>query len=173
MKTKACLLVVVALLAWGLKRHYADARADELWWILSPTARLSGAATGVTFIATPGEGYISRERLFVIETSCAGVTFRIAAFVLVSVALLHRVRARGSAAAVIAASLATSYVAAVLVNTVRIVIAMWLAAHPLSAPFDAAEVHRVEGIVVYFLALVLLHEMARHAGREPRERRSS
>jgi exosortase/archaeosortase family protein len=61
---------------------------------------------------------------------------------------------------VLGASLLASYTAAVLVNTVRISVAMWLAAHPgaLSA-FSAADVHRVEGITVYFAGLVLLYEL--------------
>ncbi len=80
------------LIAWGLKRHYADARADDLGWILSPTARLVGATPGATFVMQPGEGYFSRERLFLIEKSCAGVNFMIAAFAMLAVALTHRAR---------------------------------------------------------------------------------
>ena len=58
MKTKLCVLAVAALVIWGMKRHYADARADDLWWILSPTARLVGVMTGTAFAAAPGEGYV-------------------------------------------------------------------------------------------------------------------
>ena len=42
MRTKLCVLAVAALVIWGMKRHYADARADDLWWILTPTARVVG-----------------------------------------------------------------------------------------------------------------------------------
>ena len=80
MKTRLVVLAVAVLIAWGLKRHYADARADDLAWILSPTARLVGVMTGTTFAPQPGEGYFSRERLFLIEKSCAGINFMIAAF---------------------------------------------------------------------------------------------
>jgi hypothetical protein len=54
-------------------------------------------------------------------------------------------------------SLVVSYFAAVVVNAARIVVAMWLAANPIAA-LDAADVHRLEGIAVYFGGLVLLHE---------------
>jgi hypothetical protein len=40
------------------------------------------------------------------------------------------------------------------------VVALWLAAHPVSI-LGAAAVHRLEGIVVYFGALVLLYEIVR------------
>ena len=88
------------LIAWGLKRHYADARADDLWWILSPTARLVGVMTGATVHAAVREGYFSRERLFLIEKSCAGINFMIAAFGMLVFALFHRVSSATSAARV-------------------------------------------------------------------------
>jgi exosortase K len=60
-----------------------------------------------------GEGYFSRERLFLIEKSCAGINFMIAAFAMVAVALLHRVRSVRAGAGVVAVSLLASYAAAV------------------------------------------------------------
>jgi exosortase/archaeosortase family protein len=67
---------------------------------------------------------------------------------------------------VLAVSLTAAYAAAVVVNTARIAIAMWLAAHPAAqSAFSAADVHRVEGILVYFGGLVLLYELARRVDR--------
>ena len=85
------MLAVAVLIAWGLKRHYADARADDLRWILTPTTQLVGVVTGATFTWQPGEGYFSRDRLFLIEKSCAGINFMIAAFGMLMFALFHRV----------------------------------------------------------------------------------
>ena len=153
---------VAVMAAWGLKRHYADAGPDDLLWILSPTAWLVGVMTGATFTFQTGEGYLSREHLFLIEKSCAGVNFMIAAFGMLVYALFHRIRSARKAAQVLGASLLASYSAAVVVNAVRIVVAMWLAAHPATWPmFNAADVHRLEGIVVYFGGLVLLYELVR------------
>ena len=165
MKTKLAAVAVVALVAWGMKRHYADAGADDLWWILRPTARLVGALASTAFVMVPSEGYVSHERFFVIEKACAGVNFMIAAFAMVALALLHRVRTSVSAVALLAASLAISYAAAIVVNAARITMAMWLAAHPLSA-LSASHVHRVEGIVVYFAALWLLYELVLRLDRD-------
>ena len=160
------MLAVAVLIAWSLKRHYADARADDLWWILSPVARLVGVMTRTSFALQPGEGYFSRDRLFLIEKSCAGINFMIAAFGMLMLALLHRVGSRFSAARVLSVSLLASYSAAVLVNAVRIAIAMWLAAHPAAlSTFSAADVHRVEGITVYFGGLVLLYELVQRLDR--------
>jgi len=166
MRTKLLVLAVAVLIAWGLKRHYADARADDLGWILSPTARLVGVMTGTTFTLQPGEGYFSHDRLFLIEKPCAGINFMVAAFGMLMLALLHRAGSGVSAARVLGASLLASYSAAVLVNAVRIAIAMWLAAHPVAlSTFSAADVHRFEGITVYFGGLVLLYELAQRLDR--------
>ncbi len=166
MKIRLVVLAVAVLIAWGLKRHYADARADDLGWILRPTARLVGVMTGASFVPQPGEGYVSRERLFLIEKSCAGVNFMVAAFGMLMLALVHRVGSGMSAARVLGVSLLGSYAAAVLVNAVRIAVAMWLAAHPFPrSTFSAADVHRLEGIVVYFGGLVLLYEAVRRLDR--------
>jgi exosortase K len=166
MKTKLGVLAVVALVAYGLKRHYAVASSDALSWILTPTAQLVSLVTGVAFTAVPGEGYLSAERMFLIEKACAGVNFMIAAFAMVVSAQLHRVRSVPAGVAIVGMSALVSYAAAVIVNAVRIVIAMWLAAHraPLSS-LTAAEVHRLEGVVVYFLGLLLLYVLVQRLDR--------
>ena len=80
--------------------------------------------------------------------------------------LLHRVSSATSAARVVGVSLMAGYLAAVVVNAARIALAMWLAAHPAALPaFNAADVHRLEGIVVYFGSLVLLYELVRRFDR--------
>ena len=166
MKTKLWVLAAAVLIAFAMKRHYSDARADDLEWILSPTAQLAGAMTRTTFTLQPQEGYFSRDRLFLIEKSCAGINFMVAAFGMLMLALLHRAGSGRSAARVLGVSLLASYLAVVLVNAVRIAIAIWLAAHPVAtSTFSAADVHRVEGIVVYFGGLVLLYELAQRLDR--------
>ena len=91
----------------------------------------------------------------------------IAAFGMLAFALLHRVGSGISAARVIAASLLASYLAAMLVNAVRIAVAMWLAAHPVGpSTFSAADIHRFEGILVYFGGLVLLYELVQRMNRQ-------
>jgi exosortase K len=166
MKPKLCFLAAVALVVWGMKRHYAGARAEDLWWILSPTARLAGAITGTRFAFQPGEGFLSPERLFLIEKSCAGINFMIAAFGMSACVLSRRVGSGLSGACALGASLIASYAAAVPVNAVRITIAMWLAAHSLTpAGLSAGQIHRLEGIAVYFGGLVLLYELLQRFDR--------
>lgn len=168
MKTKLIMLFVVALAMWAMKRYYADASVDELRWILGPTAQLVMAITGVPFEWEAGQGYLSRERLFLIEKACAGLNFMIAAFGMVAWVLCHRAGTALSGAAVVSVSIVASYSAAVLVNAMRIAAGMWLAAHPLKTGWiSAAQIHRAEGIVCYFAGLVLLYELLRRLDSAP------
>jgi exosortase K len=161
-KPKLCAGTVTTLVMWALKRHYADAGAGDLRWILRPTTQLVGVLTDTTFAWQPGEGYLSHERLFLIEQSCAGINFMVAACGMLTLGLLHRARSLESAARVVAVSLLASYTAAILVNATRIAIALWLGNHPAAAfSFSAGDVHRVEGVVVYFGGLVVLYELMR------------
>jgi exosortase K len=163
---KTITVAAAALIAWGLKRHYADAGAGDLLWILTPTAQLVGLVTGTTFTLQPEEGYFSRDRLFLIEKSCAGINFMIAAFGMLVFARFRRVESVALGAQVLGMSLLASYSAAVAVNTARIAIAMWLAVHPAAWPSaGAADIHRIEGVVVYFGGLVLLYELAQRLDR--------
>ena len=165
MKTKLWAAALVLLTIWGLKRYYADARVDDLRWILSPTTRIVEAVTGAAFVFERGEGYLSRDRLFLIEKSCAGINFMIAAFGMSAFVLCRRAGSMAACAAAIGESVLVSYAAAVVVNAVRIAVALWLVAHPIAATgLTAAEVHRLEGIVVYFGGLVLLCALLQQQG---------
>jgi exosortase K len=167
MKTKLAVLTLAALVMWRMKRYYADARVDDLRWILSPTTRLVTALTGVRFGWEPGEGYFSSERLFLIEKVCAGINFMIAALGMVVCVLICRMRSWLDAALVVVVSVAASYSAAVIVNAVRIAAAMWLAARAFRVMWmTAGQIHRLEGIVFYFGGLVLLYALVQQfAGR--------
>ena len=161
MRQKLFLFAIVLLVVWAMKRYYADASADDLRWILSPAVRLAGGASGTSFLMEPGAGYLSRERLFLVEKSCAGINFMIAAFAMLAFVFKRRVTSWHSGAMVLAASLVAAYAAAVLVNAARIAIAMWLAGQPpLWSHVSPTQIHRIEGIVVYFAGLALLHEVA-------------
>jgi len=159
---------------WRMKRYYADAPVDDLQWILGPTARLAAALTGARFDREPGEGYLSHEHVFLISKACAGINFMIAAFGMVACMSVSRRRVRSclAGAGVLLVSVLASYAAAVLVNAVRITVAMWLAAHPVRIQWmTAVQLHRFEGIVFYFGGLVLLYELvARPLARLPASR---
>jgi exosortase K len=159
MKTRLFWCALVLLTVWALKRYYSKAPVDDLAWMLSPVSRLAGAVTGATFEPEPGNGYLSRDRLFVIGKSCAGLNFMIAAFAMLMFVLRHHLGTLPTGAAVFAGSLAAAYGTAVVVNATRIAVAMWLRAE--APAWSAPQIHRLEGIIIYFTGLVLLYELAR------------
>lgn len=166
MKTRVATLTLVALVMWRIKRYYSDAQVDDLRWILGPTTWLVTTVAATPFGWEPGEGYLSRERLFLIEKACAGVNFMIAAFGMTAYILRRRMSSAAASAAVVVMSLGASYIAAVGVNALRIVTALWLAAHSFHLPgMNPAQLHRLEGIVFYFSGLVVLHEIVHRFDR--------
>ncbi len=172
MRIRVATLMLVALIMWRIKRYYADANVDDLRWILGPTARLVTAVTTTPLQWEAGEGYLSRERMFLIEKACAGINFMIAAFGMVAFVLRRRMCSVRTSAAVVVVSLTTSYAAAIGVNAVRITAALWLAAHSVHLPgMDAVQFHRFEGIVFYFGGLVLLHAIVQRFDDQSRSMR--
>jgi exosortase K len=169
--SRAAVLGVIILAVWGLKRHYASAEVEHLRWILWPTAKLVAFATGSPFEFESGAGYMSRERLFLIEKSCAGLNFMIAALGMTGFALSRDGAPGMRAARTLGASVALSYAGAVLVNAVRILVAIWLcSANVASGWWTPARVHRLEGIAVYFAGLMVLDLVARRLAEPGRPR---
>jgi exosortase K len=107
----------------------------------------------------------------VIEKSCAGLNFMIAALGMTAFAL-SRDGGRGVRVAwIVGASVALSYAGTVLVNTVRILVAIWLcSANLASGWWTPARVHRLEGIAVYFAGLMVLDLVARRFAQRSRPR---
>lgn len=160
--SRTVVLAVIALAMWGLKRHYSAAEVEDLRWILWPTGQLVAAATGSPFEFEGGAGYISRRHLFLIEKSCAGVNFMIAALGLTGLALARAGGRGGGTAWLVGEGVVLSYAATVLVNALRILVAIWLASANLAAGWwTAARIHRLEGIVVYFVGLLVLDRVSR------------
>ena len=154
-------IVVTLAVAYGVKRHFSRAPVDDLDWILRPTAALVSAVDGTPFVRTPGEGYVSLERHFVIAKACAGVNFLIVAFCAPVLAFVAGTRRK---ALLVLGSAAAAYLATLVANAMRIVIAVRLADGMADADALARErAHRVEGVVIYTLALCLFFLAARRA----------
>jgi exosortase K len=156
------LLILAAVL--GLKLYYSAASVNELRWILTPTTLLVELVTGRSFVFESHAGYMSSDHTFLIAASCAGVNFLITAFLMLSLQDLWRNQLRPGnflslkswlflpAAAVI------SYVATIVTNTVRISVALQMQQTPLKVSWlNANQLHRLEGVFVYFGFLLLLY----------------
>ena len=145
-------LAVIFAAAFGLKYHYSTASVNELRWILAPTTFLVEFISGMHFRFESHAGYLSDDRSFLIATPCSGVNFLIIAFVMLAVGKLWRDRDMGWQFLPLA--MVVAYVTTLIANTTRIAVALYL--RIVDTGFEYEDVHRIEGIVVYFVFLMLL-----------------
>ena len=150
-------LVLVGLCALALKFYYSTATPDELRWILAPTTLFVELLSGERFEFESYAGYMSSDRRFVIAVPCAGVNFLITAFLMLALRRLWRERFRSVGWTMIPLAAAVAYVATLVANTVRIWLALEMRARAVEVSgLTNNQLHRLEGIVVYFGFLLLL-----------------
>jgi exosortase K len=170
-------LFVVGLCALALKIHYSLASPDQLRWILSPTTWLVEFLSGRSFSFESHAGYMSSDHTFLIAASCAGVNFMIAAFLMLSLRRLVAQRNQSISWRFVPVAVAMAYASTFIANAVRICIALEMQSGSFHLePFDRNELHRLEGIVVYFaflLALFLLTEPTKTQSLKTRLKRLS
>ncbi|HEY5886005.1 MAG TPA: exosortase K [Pyrinomonadaceae bacterium] len=147
-------LLAILTGALALKQFYSTANVNELRWILAPTTFLVELVTGRTFSFEMHAGYMSSDRSFLIATSCAGVNFMIAAFLMSSIAKFGH---RQLTWKLIPTALMVSYATTIVANTVRISTALHLQnSRSDIAGLSSNQLHRLEGILIYFGFLLLL-----------------
>lgn len=157
-------LVVVLAAAAALKQFYSTASANDLRWILWPTARFTELVTGIRFAFESYSGYMSDDRSFLIASACAGVNFLIAAFLMLTLKKLFDRRDKGVRWRYFFVAMVSAYAATIVANTVRISSALWLNASRSSfGGLDRDEVHRLDGIFIYFGCLLLLFAVSEKA----------
>jgi exosortase K len=150
-------LALVALCALALKQYYSTATANELRWILAPTTFIVGFLSGRSFEFESYTGYMSSDHTFVIAVPCAGVNFLIMAFVMLALRRLWRARFHSVSWRFLPISIAVAYAATVIANAVRICVALEIQRRSVELSWlTANQLHRLEGIVVYFGFLMLL-----------------
>lgn len=164
-------LLVVVLCALALKLYYSTATPDELRWILAPTTVLVELLSGRSFTFESYTGYMSNDHRFVIAVSCAGVNFLLTAFLMLGLRRLWRERFQAVSWSFLPVTAVVAYVTTVIANTVRICIALEIQRHEVQVSgLSANQLHRLEGIVVYFGFLLLLFVLTEKRNSTPRRR---
>lgn len=157
----ATVVVALAVVIAG-KQYYRDATAADLRWILAPTAQLVSWVSGGNFVYEAGPGYVDAHIGFIIAPPCAGVNFALAAFLALALGGLGGMNDGRTAFIRIARAAALAYVATLVINTIRIAIAIAMHRGTLDVGgLDHAEAHRIEGIVIYLGGLCALYGIAR------------
>lgn len=158
--------LVVLMIAFALKWLYSTASVDDLRWILTPTTFLVELITGENFEFESGAGYMSGDHSFLIAASCSGVNFLTTAFLMLSLLKLWKGRSKNAGWIILFAA-ATAYLTTIVANTVRISVAIQL--HRMDRELiwvNPDQLHRFEGIFVYFGFLLLLFIVSEGSGTE-------
>jgi exosortase K len=151
-------LAIILLCAAGLKFFYSTTSVNQLRWILAPTTALVELISGQSFQFESHAGYINGDHNFLIAASCAGVNFLITAFLMLSLGHLWRNRSQSLSWKFIAYAALIAYLVTLVANTVRITTALQLRAMQVeSGLLSPGQLHRFEGIFIYFGFLLLLY----------------
>ena len=145
------------LIMLALKRHYSLATADQLDWILAPTARLVAWFTSAHPAYESGVGYVDFARGIIIAPACAGINFMIMAFGLAVVCGLTQCHRPAAVSGLIVLALPGAYGYTVLVNTLRIALSTALYRMDIYGQWlTVMRLHRLCGVGLYLAALWLL-----------------
>ncbi len=148
--------VVSLLIMLALKYHYSLASADQLTWILAPTAKMVAWLTPARPVFESGTGYVDFAQGIIVAPACAGINFMIMAFGLAMVCGLGGLYRAGDLLIWLPMSLWGAYVYTILINAVRIGLSMILYQADIYGQWLTAElVHRVVGTGLYLGALWL------------------
>lgn len=143
--------------------------SDALTWILAPTARWAGILGGIPFEYLPHQGYVNHFYRFLIAPSCSGIRFMIITFLMLACSFLYRIRSARAGYLWFAFSAVFSYFFTVLVNGIRIVLAIYLPVllNPVLQPdgilngwLNPDRLHTLIGTVVYFSSLCVIYPVA-------------
>jgi exosortase K len=155
---KGIYYLLVLFIAAGLKLFYSRAASEDLVWILSPTASVVECLSGTQFEKEINIGYVSINRGIAIVPACAGLNFMIVAFCMAAFELLYSMKRRGLLPLCVTAGLTAAYLLTVAVNSMRIVISMYLyKANIYTQLITPERVHRIEGVVIYIVFLSLFY----------------
>lgn len=150
-------------LAMGLKVHFSRAAVDDLLWIIIPTAELVTRLTGMAFVHDPSLGFVNTGHGIAIAPACSGVNFMIIAFGMAFFSFAKRFISLPGKFAWLGGSLAGAYLLTLGVNSLRIGLSIVTITHGVQTEWlTQGRVHRLEGILLYFLFLCLFYRGLNH-----------
>jgi exosortase K len=148
----ACAAVALAL---AVKAFFSRAGADELLWVLAPSAWLAEFLGGINLVYEQRAGYISHAHHMVVGPACAGVNFLVICFLCLYFSFAWRFPKKGRW---FVAALLISFAGTIAANSVRI----FASAHLWNADFYRGwltqdGMHRLAGTVIYYASLLALY----------------
>ena len=156
-KWQVAAIAIAAVVVIAGKQYYRTATPGDLAWILAPTAHALTALGCGHFVFDSSAGWVDASLGFAIAPACAGLHFALAAFLALVIGTLRSISDWKSLVSRLAAAVAIAYAATLVVNTLRIAIALAM---------RRPDLHQMEGTLVYLGGLVLVYALARRHHHE-------
>lgn len=162
----------------GIKLFYSGAGSDELKWILAPTTRLVTLFSGIPFVYESNVGYVNHSLRFLIAPSCSGIQFMNITIATLIFSFVHRICGGGDAQnktkpfhtfgkglCYTMASIVVSYLLTILVNGMRIVLAIYIPrlmedGNIYISFLTPERLHTAIGTFIYFVSLLTIYRIA-------------
>ena len=170
-KKKLIVYSFLLITAVSLKVHYSNSSVENLAWIIAPTVKLVEAFSTLDFTKEAFAGYVNIDHRFIIAKSCAGINFLIIVFCLMVVSYQNRFQTTSQGLFHLAGSFLFAYCITLVANSVRILGAVFLHSNSFSFGwFSSSRIHRLEGIVIYFVFLLLVYGFIQKS-KNPKKRK--
>lgn len=156
-------LYLLAIIIIFILRYFSKATdSDVIKWMLAPTVRWVSFLGGITFEYLPHQGYASHAYYFLVAPSCSGIRFMMIAFLMLIFSFLHRIEKKQSGYLWFCFSILFSYIATILVNSIRIIASIKLPLLLKRAGLRGGlltpdRLHTLIGTAVYFSSLCILY----------------
>jgi exosortase K len=153
----------MALLVYAIKRWYSHAALDDMQWMLMPLAKLLDVFLPGRFELQSNGEWFHREWEIVLVKGCSGINFFLMsligyAIVFSGQAMLSQQPSSLKVCLQVVLTLLSAWTTTLLVNTLRILLAMSFVRHHALADWtglDSESLHRLAGLLVYFPALFI------------------
>ncbi len=159
MKTILNLLFASSTLsiAYGLKIYFSQASVEGLFFILQPTATLVSLVSGISFKIAPDLGFVNPSHSLIIAPGCAGGNFMVIALLVIAWSGIGTLKTIRKKTLWLIISPFVAYIATIAVNSIRVILSIWLYRAPIySGLITEGGVHRLTGVLVYLIGLILL-----------------
>lgn len=155
---KVIAVLIVFAVAYAAKDYYRSADHESLEWLLAPTAFLVECVSGIGFDDEPGLGWVNGVYGVAIAPSCSGMNYLIILFCMSSFSAVLRLGSLKSLVCWFGFSVFTSYGFTLIVNSLRIWLAIVLYDVEIySAALTAESVHRLAGVLIYYSFMVFYY----------------
>lgn len=142
--------IAALVIAFGLKYHYSHAEADDLVWILAPTAGLVEMILPLDFEFEKSLGFVCHDQSVTIAPVCAGVNFLVISFCMIAFYGIYRMRHKTEMFAWLFFSLTGAFVLTLVANTLRIILSIYLYKTGFSIGWlTPSRIHLAAGICIY------------------------